>query len=284
MSTDEAESKTHTDSLKHRIFEILEGSTLEADPTSRAFGIFISVLIFLNILAVVLETVESVNARYGYIFRAFELFSVAVFTIEYVLRLWSCTADPRYARPVGGRFRFAMTPLGLVDLIAILPYYLPMFAALDLRFMRVLRLLRVFLLFKMVRYSESLKILRDVLREEKEELVIAVFMVAILLVLVSSFMYFLEHDSQPVAFSSIPAAMWWGVTTLTTVGYGDIYPVTPLGKFLGSIAALLGIGMFALPAAILSSGFVEEIQRKRGKHLLCPHCGKDVRVPETTRQ
>ena len=201
---------------------------------------------------------------------------MTVFTVEYVLRLWTCTMHREFSRVVVGRARFALTPLALVDLIAILPFYLPMILPFDLRFIRILRLVRLLRLLKMGRYLESMRTLGRVFTSKKEELIIAISIVSILLVLASSVMYFLEYEAQPEAFSSIPAAMWWGVATLTTVGYGDVYPVTPLGKVLGGIIAITGIGIFALPAGILASGFAEEIQERRGKGRLCPHCGQDI--------
>lgn len=276
MSTPPSQQLQHETTLKHRLFDILEGNPRESGPVAKVFDVFIIGLIFLNVIAVTLETVEWLHDTYTSVFLGFEAFSVTVFTVEYVLRLWTCTTDRRFTRPLAGRLRFARSPLGLVDLLAILPYYLPLVGHIDLRFMRVIRLLRVFLLLKMVRYSSSLKAMGNVLREEQEELVITAFLLGILLVLSSSSMYFIEHEAQPKLFSSIPAAMWWGVTTLTTVGYGDAYPITPLGKFVGGIIALAGIGVFALPAAILSSGFVEEMHKHRRKHVACPHCGKDI--------
>jgi voltage-gated potassium channel len=160
--------------------------------------------------------------------------------------------------------------------MAILPFYLPMIITLDLRFIRAVRLFRLVRIFKMGRYSESLRLLENVFKEKKEALLITIFMVFILLVIASSLMYFVENEAQPEVFSSILKAMWWGVATLTTVGYGDIYPVTLIGKILGGAIAILGIGMFALPAGILGSGFVEQIQRTRSKSRVCPHCGKDI--------
>lgn len=268
--------------VKNRLFDILEIAS-DGDLPSKLFDIFIMTLISLNVITVILGTVDYLYSRYMLFFWAFEIFSVSVFTIEYLLRLWTCTTDSRFKSFIKGRIRFAVTPLALVDLLAILPFYLPMIIPLDLRFIRALRLFRLFRLFKMGRYSEALKTFGNVLKEKKEELVIAVFSVLIILVIASSLMYFIENETQPEAFSSIPAAMWWGAATLTTVGYGDIYPITPIGKFLGAIIALLGIGMFALPAGILSSGFAEEIQRKHENRRICPHCGKDTaESPETS--
>ncbi|KKO18591.1 MAG: Cyclic nucleotide-gated potassium channel [Candidatus Brocadia fulgida] len=145
-----------------------------------------------------------------------------------------------------------------------------MFLPLDLRFIRALRLFRLFRILKMGRYSESIRTLGNVLKEEKEALAITVFAVLILLVVASSLMYFVENAAQPEAFSSIPEAMWWGVATLTTVGYGDICPITPLGRFLGAIIALLGIGTIAVPAGIVTSGFAGRFKKSMGKEA-CAH-------------
>jgi len=166
--------------------------------------------------------------------------------------------------------------MALVDLLAILPFYLPMLLPIDLRFLRALRLMRLFRLLKMGRYVKSLRLMRHVLARRKEELLITLFSVLLLLVLSSSLMYFIEREAQPDKFASIPAAMWWGIATLTTIGYGDMYPVTALGKILGGFIALLGIGLFALPAGILASGFAAEIQQRDHPGKRCPHCGERI--------
>jgi len=264
--------------IKERIYGILE-ETPYSDLYNTVFDIFIVTLILLNVVAVVLETVHSLASRFMYFFHAFEFFSIAVFTIEYILRMWTCTSNVRFRRPFRGRLRYAVTPMAIVDLLAVLPFYLPMILTLDLRFIRALRLFRLIRLFKIERYSESLRTLGSVFKEKKEELLITVFTVFILVVIASSLMYFVENEAQPKSFGSIPAAMWWGVATLTTVGYGDVYPITPLGKFLGAIIAFLGIGMFAVPTGIIGAGLVSEVQSKREKKRLCPHCGKDIDEP-----
>lgn len=267
--------------LKKRAFEILEGKDPD-DAAARMFQIFIMGLILINVLAIIFETVESIQAKLRTFFRILDLFSVAVFSLEYALRLWTCTLDKKYSAPFRGRLRFALTPLALIDLLAVLPFYLPMLLPFDLKFIRVIRLFRFFRLFKMARYSRAFSTIGNVFRAKKEELGITIFVVAVLLVLASSLMFFIEHPIQPRVFSSIPASMWWGVATLTTIGYGDVYPVTPLGKFLGAFIAFLGIGVFALPTGILASGFAEELKRQeakkkeRGKIRKCPHCGKRI--------
>jgi len=261
--------------MKKRIYEILEVA-LSGDKPSRIFDIFIVVLIFLNVLAVILETIESLSVQFVQFFKIFEIFSVVVFTLEYLLRVWSCSENQKYKKPLLGRIRFIITPLALIDLFAVLPFYLPMLIPFDLRFIRAVRLIRLFRLFKIGRYSESVKLFGKVLKGKKEELFIIVFVIFILLTISSSLLYYVEYEAQPEVFSSIPAAMWWGVITLTTVGYGDMCPITPLGKFFGAIISLLGIGMFALPAGILSAGFIEEIRKKKEKSSICPYCGKEI--------
>jgi voltage-gated potassium channel len=227
-------------------------------------------LIAANVAAVVLATVDPLYLAYRPFFRAFELLSVAVFSLEYVGRVWSCVEDPEFERPVVGRLRFAVQPYLVVDLLAILPFF--MTNVLDLRFLRVLRLLRFARLFKFARYSESMRTFGRVAREKRSDLVVSLFATGILLTIASSLMYFAEHGAQPDAFSSIPASLWWGVVTLTTVGYGDVTPVTPLGRLLGGAIALLGVGLVALPASILASGFVEEATERD----YCPHCGEPL--------
>ncbi|TDA65191.1 MAG: ion transporter [Chloroflexi bacterium] len=251
------------------------------DPThtdsgaSRVFNFGMLVLIFFNILAVVLETEESFYSRYRVYFYYFELFSVGVFTVEYILRLWTCTEQQKYKSPVLGRLQYALSPSMLIDLFSFLPFYIPL-GGMDLRFIRAVRLFRLFRLFKMGRYSQSLNKLANVLKSKKEELVITLFSSVVLLILASSLMYFIERESQPELFGSIPKAMWWGAVTLTTVGYGDVYPMTLLGRIIGAFIAVLGIGLFALPAGIIASGFASELQKQKLEQNICPHCGQDI--------
>jgi voltage-gated potassium channel len=201
------------------------------------------------------------------------MFSVGVFSLDYILRLWSCTEADKYRAPILGRVKFALSFLALVDLFSFLPFYLPILIPFDLRFLRAFRLFRFIRVLKIGRYSEAVRLFGRVLNKKRAELLTAVFAIFILLIISSSMLYFLEHEAQPDKFKNIPEAMWWGVVTLTTVGYGDIYPITGLGKILGSIISLMGIGLFALPAGILSAGFVEEIKTKSESGKKCPHCG-----------
>ena len=260
-------------SLRKRIDEVVTVGR-PGDRLNRDFGIFIVTLIGLNVVALIVESVKSIHAFCPWLFRIFELVSVIIFTVEYLARLWSCVEKPVYHKPLLGRLRFAVTPLAIIDLFAILPFYLP-FTGLDLRFLRILRMMRIFRIAKLGRYSQSLQILNRVLAAKKEQLLCTLFVLVLLVIVAASLLYYAENHVQPEAFSSIPAAMWWAVSTLTTVGYGDIYPMTGLGKFMASIIAILGIGMFALPTGILGAGFVEEMAQNQ-KNTQCPHCGKEI--------
>jgi len=267
-------------SIKKRIYEILEKAE-EGDRASRTFDIFISIVIISNILAVIFGTVENIRKTIPIFLYQFEIISVMIFSIEYVLRIWTCTENPKYHHWFIGRIKYVFSFIALVDFFAILPFYLPFIKSLDLRFIRAFRLFRLFRIFKLGRYSKALSTVGDVLKERKEELSVTFTVVVILLILSSSVMFYVEHESQPDVFTSIPATFWWAVATLTTVGYGDIYPVTILGKILGGVIAILGIGMFALPTGILGAGFVERIKMtKKEKEVKCPNCGKVFNIQE----
>jgi len=261
---------------RKRTWEIVEVAGF-GDTASRAFDIFIIALVFLNVAAVIVGTVQSVHARWGGPLRVFEIMSVAVFTIEYAARLWSCTADERFKHPVLGRLRCALQPMLIIDLLAILPFFCP-FLGMDLRGLRSLRLLRILRIAKVGRYYSSLNLIKQVIRSKKEELVLTLALLILLLIMASSLLYYCENEAQPDKFSSIPATMWWAVATLTTVGYGDIFPITAIGKFCASSIAILGIGVFALPTGILGAGFVEVIQERKAhpQPSACPHCGKKI--------
>lgn len=264
--------------FKQRVYEILEVAA-EGDRASKRFDIFILTLIALNGVALVLETVQSVHVRFPGLFTVFETVSVMIFTVEYLFRLWSCVTNPTYAPAVRGRLKFAITPMALIDLLAILPFYLP-YLGVDLRMFRLARLFRLFRLAKLVRYSQALRSFGRMLESCKEELLTTLIFMMFLLMLSSCLMYFAEHDAQRDNFSSIPASMWWAIATLTTVGYGDIYPITAPGKLIGSIIAVLGIGMFALPTSVLGAAYLDEISRRRLEPESCPHCGKLPEDPQ----
>lgn len=247
----------------------------EASKLERRLHAGLLLLIVLNIIAVVLESIASLATRYARAFDLFEYVSIGIFSIEYFARLWSCTADPRFAHPLWGRLRFARSPMALVDLLAILPFYL-YFVHADLRVIRIFRLFRLARLAKFGRYSAAAIVLVRVLRAKREELVLTISLVFLLGVVFASLAYYAEFQAQPDKFPDIPHALWWAFVTITTVGYGDVAPITPWGKVIGVATAFLGILMIALPTGVLGAAFVEELNRRGKPHLRCPHCGKPL--------
>lgn len=242
--------------------------TLEATGRYRRIGhlldaILISIII-INVIAIVLESVQSIALLYKREFLFLEIASVTVFFIEYCIRVWACVDKDKYANIQGSntkrRLRYMASPLAIIDLIAILPSLLMFFFPLDLRFLRVLRLFRV---FKLTRYSRAMQLLVQAFVEESSSLLAAFFIMVVVLILASCGIYLLEHDIQPDKFGSIPAAMWWAMATLTTVGYGDAVPITPLGKLFGGVITLVSMGMIAVPTGLLASSFSEQVRKRR---------------------
>lgn len=247
--------------LKRRVYQVLEVAHPD-DRLSRIIDRSLVVLIVANVVAVVIETVEPIHARYASEFWVFEVASVAIFTVEYLLRMWVCNEHLSLARdgPIEARLKFAVTPFALIDLAAIVPFYIALILPFaDLRLLRVFRLLR---LLKLVRYSPALATLGRVLRNERRALVGALLIMAAMLLVASTAIYYIERDISPDKFGSIPESMWWALATLTTVGYGDVVPASPLGKIVGGFVMIFGLGMFALPIGILASGFASEIHRR----------------------
>jgi len=262
-------------SMKHTLYLLLEDQETN-DPRARLVHIFLVVLILLNVFALIIETMEELSVDFAHIFHAFEFLSVVIFSVEYLVRLWVCTDDQGEQGSVVRRIKYALHPLMLIDLIAILPFYLPLLLPADLIFLRALRLMRLVRVLKLGRYSDAIQVFGRVISLKKEQLAVTGFGLGILLIIASSLMYYLEHVVQPAEFGSIPHAMWWAIVTLTTVGYGDAYPITAMGRLLASFIALLGIMMFALPAGILSSGFMEHGEQQKKESKKCPHCGEDI--------
>jgi voltage-gated potassium channel len=257
--------------VKRRLYEILER---EPAPfaLARIVRAFILALILVSALGLILESVASIRLIAGPAFTIIELVTVAVFSAEYLVRLWTITENPRYAHPVRGRLRWAVSPLALLDLLAVLPFYLPFITA-DTRVLRLVRIFRLARVAKFGRYNRAAGLLVEAARERREQLTISAIFIGMLLVISSSLMYFAENEAQPEVFSSIPAAMWWAIVTLTTVGYGDTFPITAAGRILAAATAILGIAMLALPTAILTSAFMERLGRPEQPPQHCPHCG-----------
>jgi len=270
---EESESEENSSTIlkmtfKERVYVLVNEDT----KLGNLFGTFIILLIVLNMVAIILESIKTLEANYKWLFDGFEHFCLAFFTIEYVARMY--TADIKSGQK-GWRpyIKYFFSFMALVDLFAILPslliLILPQGMLANLQFIRMLRIMRIFRVLKITRYSSSLKMMGEVLKDKASDLSITIFITFVLMILASTLMYYAEHSAQPDQFPDIVHAFWWAVATLTTVGYGDVYPVTALGKILSGIIAILGIGLVALPTGILSSAFVDKMEgekaRKRGE-------------------
>lgn len=273
-------------SLKRRIFFLIDEKGRKKSPWNRFFHLTVAALIWMSVIAIVLESFQPIRGKFQWFFDAFELLTVIVFTTEYLLRFW--TADLKYKKlsTWQARWKFVVSPMGIIDLLAVLPFFLPIFFKFDLRFIRILRIIRLLRIFKLNRYTRALTLFTHVFYEKRNELGITLFVMFLMLLMSSTIMYYLESDVQPDEFPDIISTFWWSVATLTTVGYGDVYPVTGWGKLVSGVIAILGIGLVALPTGILSAGFIEKIEeRHEEKHhaqkpfKFCPHCGE--RLPES---
>ncbi|MPV86077.1 ion transporter [Ostreibacterium oceani] len=243
--------------------------TLALDDSSRdrlsiTVNLLIIGLIIISIISIVLESEPSISGTYGHILRYIDVVAVSVFSVEYLARLWIAPDLPKYKDlpPSKARLKYAMSPMAIIDLLAILPMLLA-FISVDLRFLRILRLLRI---FKLTRYNSTITTLLTVLRNESRSFAAACFVLVIMLIIASSFIYLIEGKTQPEAFGSIPKAMWWALITLTTVGYGDVTPITPMGKVFGGLITVIGIGIVALPAGILASAFSEQLHKNKDNY------------------
>jgi voltage-gated potassium channel len=247
--------------LRAAAFTLLEEGELTSVLGRLAQALLIT-LIIANVVAVALETIPSIYARWHVFFSDFEKFSVGAYTIEYIVRMWSSVEDPRIAArgPINGRISFALRPLMIVDFLAFAPSYLSFIFPIDLR---VLRIFRLFRLVKLARYSHALPALLGVLYAERSALFASGILLVSTMCVTGEVMHLAEGDAQPKVLGTLPDAMYWAITTLTTVGYGDVVPITPLGKFIAGITEVLGLLLFALPIGIIANGFVSGLNRRR---------------------
>ena len=267
--------------IKQRVFTIISKAD-EDDKASRLFDILIMTLIFLSVAAIILRSFDDLAAKYGPLFYAFEVFCVGVFTVEYILRIW--TADLLYPDAKRPRIKYMRSFMAVIDLLAILPFFLPFISA-DMRYIRALRLLhttRLLRVFKLGRYIDALHIIVKVIKAQASQLIISMVICFFVMLFSSIIMYTVENPVQPEQFPNILASLWWAICTLTTVGYGDIYPITPLGRFFAAIISLVGIGVIAIPTGIIAAGFSAVINREnredgpakpRDRKKYCPYCG-----------
>lgn len=246
--------------LRRRVFEIISKAE-DGDILSRIFDGLIMVLIFISILSIVLESFEEIRSRFSGLFRVFEVVSVSVFALEYVLRIW--TADYLYPESRHPHIKYILSPMAIIDLLAILPFFLP-FISVDLRFLRMARLFRLFRLlrvFKLGRYFDALMIVVSVIKKSASQLIVSVALCFFVMLFSAIIMYTVENPVQPEQFPNVISSLWWAICTLTTVGYGDIYPVTDVGRFFASIISLVGIGIIAIPTGIIAAGFSSAIDK-----------------------
>ncbi|MGN0462492.1 MAG: ion transporter [Ruminococcus sp.] len=273
--------------VKSKTFEIIEsGKTLP----SRIINITIVILIFLTIITVVANTFDISNA-WRILFSRFELVSTIIFTIEYILRVW--TSDLLYPQlsPMRARIKYIFSFMAIVDLIAILPLYLLFFIKIDLQALRTLRALRLLRIIKINRYTTALKTITQVFKNKANQLISSMVVVGLLMIIASVLMYNFESEAQPDKFSNAFDSLWWAMSALTTVGYGDVYPITVPGKVLGIVIAFIGIGMVAVPTGIITAGFSEVLHNKKYKSpnksnepnkeekdekKYCPYCGHKI--------
>lgn len=274
MATEIGRASTRL-SIQRRLFEILEAPPAN-DPISRSLNCFLVILILANITAAILESVGTLSAKYGVAFELFETCSVTIFVAEYLSRVWVSVHRAKFRAPITGRLRYMCSPLALIDLAAIIPALITGFAS-DFRFLRALRVLRMLRIWKLTRYSVSLQIVRSALLETANQLVAVAAILGVVVIVSSGLMYVVEHPAQPEKFSNVFSSIWWTLETLTMISYDDMAPITPIGKFLGVMIGLLGIGMFAMPAGILASAFIDQLKkRSQDKFRCCPKCGAAV--------
>ena len=263
--------------LKKRVFEVISKAE-SGDRLSHIFDGTIMSLIILSVVSIVLESYESIAARYIVVFRVFEDITVFVFTVEYLLRIW--TADLLYPEAKHPYFKYIRSFMAIVDLAAILPFFLP-FVSVDLRFLRMIRLLRLFRLLRVLkfgRYFEALNVVIKVIKRSAAQLIISIILCAFVMLFSAIIMYSVENPVQPEQFPNVISSLWWAICTLTTVGYGDVYPITHLGRFFAAVISLVGIGIIAIPTGIIAAGFSSVINeraesRTEDEKSYCPYCG-----------
>ena len=264
---------------KARVFDIISKGDGD-DRASRIFDLLIMALIVLSVVSIVLESFDGLARQYAAAFRAFEYFSVAVFSVEYLARIW--TADLLYPRAKYPRLKYLASFMVLMDLLAILPFYLP-FVSADMRYLRMVRLVRLFRLFrvfKLGRYVDALQTIVQVIRASASKLVISLLLCFFVMLFSAIIMYTAENPVQPEQFPNVVASLWWAICTLTTVGYGDVYPITAVGRFFAALISLVGIGIIAIPTGIIAAGFSSALNSSEEKQdsvkKYCPYCGKKI--------
>ena len=269
--------------VKKRVFEIISKAE-NGDRASQIFDWSIMALIALSILSIILESFAGIYEKYHPAFQVFEAITVIVFTVEYLLRIW--TADLLYPDFKHPRLKYIFSLMAIIDLLAILPFYLPFISA-DLRFLRMMRLFRLFRLlrvFKLGRYFEALQIIMKVIRTSGPQLVMSVAICFFVMLFSAIIMYTVENPVQPEQFPNVISSLWWAICTLTTVGYGDVYPITAIGKFFASFISLVGIGIIAIPTGIIAAGFNQAISKEHEEAVMNENITGNLKEEELIHQ
>lgn len=256
--------------MKQRIFEIISVAG-KGDKLSKIFDITIISLIFINLFIAFLDTF-TLSSNITKFYYTIEIISIIIFTIEYLLRIWTTNLlYPDKSRSMA-IIKYIFSFSSIIDLLAILPFYMQFFFPYNLLALRSLRLLRMFRVLKINRYSKAFNKLADVFKQKKDELLVSIFVISLLIIISSILIYNFENPAQPDVFKNAFSGIWWSIATFTTIGYGDIYPITTMGKILSSIIAFLGIALVAVPTGIITSGFNQKIE-KEASTKTCPNCG-----------
>ena len=254
---------TSSEPLRLKTYQLLESDTSK-NFTAKLINLFLIVLITSNVIAAIFESEADFRILYHQEFALFELISLSIFCVEYLLRVWCCIENPKYQNlsTFKARTHYIFTPMALIDLIAILPFIIAMFFAIDLRTLRLLRVLR---LLKLTHYFKGFNIFINVITKELKSITAAMMVMMFLIIIAASLMHSVEGSVQPDAFGSIIQSFWWAVVTMTTVGYGDVVPITTAGKVISTFIMLVGVGLVALPAAMLAARFGEELRERKEK-------------------
>ncbi len=247
--------------LRKKSFQLLEGDIYQSLIAKHINSLLIA-LILANVAAVIIESDCDISRQYSTQFALFEIISVFIFSIEYLVRVWACIEGKRFKHhsSLEARLRYMISPIAVIDLIAIAPFFISFFIMIDLRYLRLLRVLR---LLKLMHYFKGFNIFLTVIVKELKNIAAAIMVMMFLIVIAASLMYTLESEAQPEVFGNILHSLWWAVVTMTTVGYGDVTPVTILGKVVATIIMLIGVGLVALPTAMLAARFGEELRERK---------------------
>lgn len=257
---DRRNSEAQRERQRRRIFEIVEIGAAD-DLLSRGYDFFGSLVVVLALAASVAATFDGAEERCGVLLNTVEIVTSAFFAVDYVLRVWTARCLYPTLTPGKATVRYVSSIGGLIDLASFLPTFLPVFFPSGMVAFRMFRVVRIFRLFRINAYYDSLNVITQVLTSKAQQLLSSVFIILVLMTASSLCMYSLEHDAQPDVFSNAFSGIWWAVSTLLTVGYGDIYPITALGKIFGILITFLGVGMVAIPTGIISAGFVDQYSR-----------------------